>query len=147
MDIGTAPTNRVVGITRRWRPYLGWIVAAAFTISGTVHLAHPVTFTSIVPHFLPLRTDLVYASGGAELVCAVGLWRRDRWAGIAAAVLLIVVWPANLQDAITAQNGHDLATQVIDWVRFPLQIPLIWFAIQSGTQRSPNARRALEADL
>jgi hypothetical protein len=69
----TAPANGGVGIARRWRPYLGWIVAAAFTISGTIHIVHPITFTSIVPHFLPLRTELVYASGGAELICAVGL--------------------------------------------------------------------------
>ena len=76
-EIGTAPTNNVVGVTRRWRPYLGWIVAAAFTRSGTIHIVHPITFTSIVPHFLPLRTELVCASGGAELICAVGLWRNN----------------------------------------------------------------------
>jgi uncharacterized membrane protein len=89
-------------------------------------------FTSIVPHFLPFPTDLVYASGVAELICAVGLWRRARLAGIAAAVLLAAIWPANLQDAITTQQSHDLTAKVLDWVRFPLQIPLIWFALQSG---------------
>jgi uncharacterized membrane protein len=120
--------------------YLPWIVAAAFTVSGVVHLCHPSTFTSSVPHFLPLRTGLVYASGVAELICAVGLWRRDRWAGTAAAVLLVVIWPANLQDAISAQYGHDLTTQVLDWVRFPLQIPLIWFALQSGRRRTGTVR-------
>jgi uncharacterized membrane protein len=120
----------------RSRPYLSWIIAVAFTLSGVIHLAHPATFTSIVPHFLPLPTELVYASGVVELVCAVGLWRRDRWAGIAAAVLLVIIWPANLQDAITAQQGHDLTTQVLDWVRFPLQVPLIWLALQSGRGRT-----------
>jgi uncharacterized membrane protein len=119
--------------------FLPWIVAAAFTVSGVVHLVHPATFTPIVPHFLPLPTELVYASGAAELVCAVGLWRRDRWAGIAAAVLLVIIWPANLQDAITAQQGHDSMTKVIEWIRFPLQIPLIWFAIQSGRSRTEKA--------
>jgi uncharacterized membrane protein len=117
---------------RAWRSYLPWIDASAFTVSGVIHLAHPTTFTSIVPHFLPFPTELVYASGVAELVCAIGLWRRQRWAGIAAAVLLVVIWPANLQDAITAQQGHDMATKVLTWVRFPLQVPLIWFALQSG---------------
>ena len=116
----------------RYIPHLPWLVAAAFTVSGVIHLAHPATFTPIVPHFLRLPTELVYASGVAELICAVGLWRRDRWAGIAAAVLLAIIWPANLQDAITAQQGHDLTTKVVDWIRFPLQIPLIWFALQSG---------------
>jgi uncharacterized membrane protein len=120
----------------RYRPHLPWLVAAAFTVSGVIHLAHPATFTPIVPHFLPLPTELVYASGVAELICAVGLWRQDRWAGIAAAVLLVIIWPANLQDAITALQGHDLTAKVVDWIRFPLQIPLIWFALQSGRSRS-----------
>ncbi len=115
-----------------------WIVAAAFTLSGVIHLAHPATFTPIVPHFLPRPTELVYASGVAELVCAVGLWRRDRWAGIAAAALLVVIWPANLQSAMTAQQGHDLTAQVVNWIRLPLQIPLVWFALQSGRSRSED---------
>ncbi|WP_411283469.1 DoxX family protein [Lapillicoccus sp.] len=122
----------------RWGP---WIVAAAFTLSGVIHLAHPSTFTPIVPHFVPRPTELVYASGVAELVCAVGLWRLDRWAGIAAAALLVVIWPANLQSAMTAQQGHDLTSQVVNWIRLPLQIPLVWFALQSGRSRSEDFPR------
>jgi uncharacterized membrane protein len=126
----------------RWRERVPWVVAAAFTLSAPIHLAHPTTFTPIVPHFLPLRTELVYASGVCELICAIGLWRRDRWAGIAAAVLLVIVWPANLQDAITAQHGNDLTSQVIEWVRLPLQLPLIWFALQSGMTRRPREHQS-----
>lgn len=122
-----------------YRTYLPWIVAAAFTISGLIHLARPDTFTAIVPHFLRWPTPLVYISGLAELVCAVGLWRRDRWAGLAAAVLLVIIWPANLQDSLTAQQGHDLTTQVLLWIRLPIQIPLIWLAIQSGRDRTKAA--------
>lgn len=113
-----------------------WIVAAAFSISGVVHLVRPTSFTGIVPHFLPFPTALVYASGVAELICAVGLWRRQRWAGYAAAALLLAIWPANLQDAITAQEGHDVMTQIVMWVRLPLQIPLIWLALQSGRTKA-----------
>jgi uncharacterized membrane protein len=111
-------------------------VAAAFSVSGVIHLLHPATFTRIVPNFLPARTALVYASGMAELICAAGLWRRARWAGLAAALLLVAIWPANLQMAINAQDGHVVATKVEDWIRLPLQIPLIWFALQArGTFR------------
>ena len=115
--------------------YGPWIVAAAFSVSGVVHLIRPVTFTGIVPHFLPFSTALVYVSGVAELICAFGLWRRKRWAGYAAAVLLLVLWPANLQDAITTQEGHDVVAKVVTWIRLPLQIALIWFALQSGRTR------------
>jgi uncharacterized membrane protein len=133
------PGSRVGLPVKSWRTYLPWIDASAFTVSGVIHLVDPSTFTSIVPHFLPYPTELVYASGVAELVCAVGLWRRDRWAGIAAAVLLLVIWPANLQDAISAQQGHDMTTKVLTWARFPLQIPLIWFALQSGRKSAVPA--------
>lgn len=112
--------------------YGAWIVAAAFTVSGFIHLFDPKEFTPIVPHFLPFSTGLVYASGVAELICAYGLWRRQRWAGFAATALLLVVWPANLQAAVTAQNSDALSNQVISWIRLPLQIPLIWLALRSG---------------
>ncbi len=125
-------TSAAPGRRGRYGPYVPWIVAAPFTISGVIHLVHPATFTPIVPHFLPAPTGLVYASGVAELICAVGLWQRDRRAGIAAAVLLVIIWPANLQDALTAQRGHEALTQVLLWIRFPVQIPLIWFALHSG---------------
>ena len=112
--------------------YGAWIVAAAFTVSGIVHLFDPKEFSPIVPHFLPFSTGLVCASGAAELICAYGLWRRQRWAGLAAAALLLAIWPANLQAAVTAQNAGDLSNQVISWIRLPLQIPLIWLALRSG---------------
>jgi len=95
-------------------------------------LARPAIFLPLVPQVLPRPTQLIYASGVFELICAVGLWRRDRWAGIAGAVLLVVIWPANLQAAITAQHGVDPTTKALTWIRLPLQIPLIWSALQSG---------------
>ncbi len=123
----------------RWRRRTPWIVAAAFSISGVIHLVHPTTFTRIVPDFFPAKTALVYASGVAELICAAGLWRRARWAGIAAAAVLVAIWPANLQMAINAQDGHVVATQIEDWIRFPLQLPLIWFALQTPTAHRTGA--------
>jgi uncharacterized membrane protein len=127
---GHPPYGEVVEPTRSVRrfcfTYGPWIVAAAFSLSGSVHLVRPATFTGIVPHFLPFSTSLVYANGVAELTCAIGLWRRQRWAGYAAVILLLAVWPANLQDAITTQEGHDVIVQVVTWLRLPLQIPLIW---------------------
>ncbi|MEO6142887.1 MAG: DoxX family protein [Dermatophilaceae bacterium] len=126
-----------VGNSRRAR-YGPWMVAAAFTVSGLLHLANPAIFTPLVPCVLPGPTELVYASGVVELICAVGLWRRDRWAGIVAAALLVIIWPANLQATITAQEGDDLATKVVTWIRLPLQFPLVWLALQSGRrQRRP----------
>ena len=63
-------------------------------------------------------------------------WGRFASLGLAAAALLMVIWPANFQDAITTQQGRDTTAQALNWIRFPLQIPLIWFALQSGRDRT-----------
>ena len=134
LDVGwmVRETDDVQRLVTILNLYGAWIVAAAFSVSGVIHLFDPREFTPIVPHFLPFSTGLVYASGVAELICAYGLWRRQRWAGIAATALLLAIWPANLQAAVTAQNSNELSNQVISWIRFPIQIPLIWLALRSG---------------
>lgn len=124
----------------RWRARAPFVVAAAFSVSGVIHLVRPAAFTGIIPEFLPAKTALVYVSGAAELACAAGLWCRARWAGIASAFLLVAIWPANLQMAITAQRGDHFSTQILYWARFPLQIPLIWCALQSGRRVPAGAR-------
>jgi uncharacterized membrane protein len=133
-----AEQRRATGDWRRWAP---WVVIVAFAASGVVHLVHPRTFTRMVPGFLPAKTALVYVSGVVELGCATALIRRDRWAGVVAAALLLVIWPANLQAAIDAQGGSDTARKIELWVRLPLQIPLIWCALQSRAVQSRPARR------
>jgi uncharacterized membrane protein len=138
-------TGHIHGLVTVLKSHGAWIVAAAFSVSGVIHLFDPKEFTSIVPHFLPFSTGLVYVSGVAELICAYGLWRRQRWAGFAATALLLAIWPANLQAALTAQYSDNLSNQVISWIRFPLQIPLIWLALQSG--RSPTADRRARHQL
>jgi hypothetical protein len=67
---------------------------------------------------------------------------RDRWRGAAHRCLA-----GQSPGRHYSPERYDLATQVIDWVRFPLQVPLIWFALQSGTQPSSNAKSALEEDV
>lgn len=127
---------------RQWRDRYGpWTVAALFTVSGIMHFARPAIFTPLVPHALPWPTALVYASGVVELICAVGLWRRARWAGLAAAALLVILWPANLQAALTAQAEEDPTTKVLTWIRLPLQIPLVWLALGSLVEPEGMTRR------
>ena len=126
----------------RARPYLPFLVALPFTVSGVVHILRPSVFTSIVPRFLPYPTGLVVVSGIGELVCAAGLWRRSRWAGYASAALLIAIWPANIQDAVTAQHGSSQAMRALLWIRVPVQLPLIWFALQA--RRTSKASDSVE---
>ena len=112
------------------------VLAAAFAASGTVHLVRPQAFAAIMPRALPEKhhRNLIYLSGLAELVCAVGLIRRRAWAAPASVAVLGAVFPANMQMALDAGSGRNPGaadTRLVAWGRLPLQIPMVWAALQS----------------
>jgi uncharacterized membrane protein len=113
-------------------------LAALFAGSGFLHLVRPQIFETIVPRQLPERRGLVYASGVAELVCAACLMhpRTRKAAGWASAALLVGIFPANVQMAVTegkrAHRGSGSGVkQVATLARLPLQIPLIRTALKA----------------
>ncbi|MDQ1367301.1 MAG: hypothetical protein QOE57_3343, partial [Acidimicrobiaceae bacterium] len=81
----------------------------------------------------------VLASGAAELAVAAALAaKRSRRAGATvAAVLFIAVFPANVQMAVNWSRRSALES-TLAWVRLPLQVPLVWWALR--------VRRASTAD-
>jgi uncharacterized membrane protein len=103
-------------------------VAGLFTASGVLHIVRPSSFDEFMPSWVPAPTAVNIAAGAVELACAYGLLTRRRWAGPASAVLLLAVWPSNLQFALNATSEDGLASTkaLIGWARMPLQIPMIW---------------------
>lgn len=122
---------------RRWAPRA---LAVAFLTSGVIHLVKPSVFEPLIPKSMPGPRALVYGSGVAELICAAGLFRRARWAGPASVAVLLAVWPGNVSMAldVTANAGPgETAKVAVVWARLPLQIPMIWAALQD---RPPKRR-------
>lgn len=124
-------------------------VAALFAGSSVLHTVRPEVFTGTIPAFLPYPRELVYISGAAELLCAVGLIvpRTRPVAAVATTALLVAIFPANLQMAWSAgedfvENGASAArgfTLAVALVRLPLQWPMIrwaWGARDSATRNS-----------
>ncbi|MEO8273977.1 MAG: DoxX family protein [Chloroflexota bacterium] len=117
----------------RVRRYAPDVLAAIFAVSGVGHLVRPGAYESLIPPFLPAPGAIIAISGGAELICALGLLRRDRWAGPTSAALLVAVFPGNVWFAIaTTSAGTSAGLLVVgSWLRLPLQLPLIWAALQA----------------
>lgn len=123
-------------------PYGARALAAMFIVSGATHLVRPQVFEPIVPDSLPYRSELVYASGMAEIACAAGMLvpRTRRVAGHASAALLVAVFPANVQMAVDAHRAlarkgstpARRAVQVGTLARLPLQVPMIRWALRAG---------------
>jgi uncharacterized membrane protein len=119
-----------VALIRRFAPDL---LAAIFAGSAVLHLARPSLYEALIPPFLPAPGVIIAISGLAELVCAIGLVRRDRWAGPTSAAVLVAVFPGNVWFAFSATADPTTDAWVVAgaWLRLPLQAPLLWAALQA----------------
>ena len=104
------------------------LLDSIFVVAGVLHFLAPGGYERIVPPYLPLHRELVYLSGAAEILGGLGLLpKRTRCAaGIGLVLLLITVWPANLQmlnDARASQEPRWWLALL--WARLPLQVVLI----------------------
>ncbi len=134
----------------RWRrrtsqasPYL---LAALLAAAGTNHFVNPAPYERIIPDLLPARRSIVYVSGVAELACAAALvpQRSRAAAGWATAGLFVLVFPANIQMALQggADSGGVLGSPAVAWLRLPLQVPLVLWAVQVARSARPAVRGA-----
>lgn len=104
-----------------------------------MHFAKPDFFEAIVPDWFPNARLANRLSGAAEIAFGVGMLvpptRRASALGLLA--LTIAVFPANIDMAmnkveVTAVDGTMTrrvgnATGAQNWIRLPLQAPLIWW--------------------
>ncbi len=124
-------------------PYLLSLVLA---VAGVNHFVNPEVYDRIIPSFLPAPRLLTHVSGVAELVCAalVALPRTRRAGGWATAVLFVAVFPANVQMALDGGlpgRGPLLGSATVAWLRLPLQVPLVVWAVRVA-RSAASARRS-----
>jgi uncharacterized membrane protein len=110
------------------------VVVGAFLASGTVHLVRPETFMPLMPKAVPAHREVIYVSGVAELVCAVGMLhpRTRRLAGLASAALLVGVFPGNVKMALDALKTRNTTFKAVSLARLPLQLPMIRGALRAA---------------
>ena len=128
--------DTITGILSRLKCPLRYLMGLLYISAGVTHFRAPELYARIVPPQFPQPIALVYLSGAAEIVLGAGvLFRRTRrhsaWGLVA---LLLAVFPANVHMAtngLAAEMVLDRArrtTQLIAWIRLPLQAILIRWA-------------------
>ena len=107
------------------------------TFAGVMHFIKPHWYERIMPPYIPAQRELVYASGVAEIVGALGTMhpRTRRPAGLFLIATLVAVFPANVHMAINADDFGDVPGGAPAlWARLPLQA-LFVFWVWLATQR------------
>jgi uncharacterized membrane protein len=117
-----------------------YIQSLLYVLAGINHFLHTAIYIAIMPPWLPWHYPLVYISGICEFVLGallipVNTRRMAAWGII---VMLIAIFPANVQMAINYTQEHHPMTWV-SYVRLPLQAVLIWWAWLYTKKTTVNA--------
>ncbi len=109
-------------------------LAGLLTVVGLLHFVKPKPYDAQIPKQLPgsART-WTYASGVAEIgvAAAIAAPRTRRLGGLAAALLFVGIFPANVKMAVDAQRNQVPAKfRAITLGRLPLQWPLVTWALK-----------------
>ena len=114
------------------RTVLRLVLAAFFAGGFVLHMTAVDALVSITPDWVPVPRAVVLTTGWLELVGAIGLMlpQTRRVAGLALALYILAVWPANIHQAI----AHIVLPPIPDswWYHGPrlaLQPVLAWWAL------------------
>ena len=111
-------------------------ISTLFIISGCSHFLFTDYYLKIMPQYLPWHLLLVRLSGILELALAILLlfpkWKKS--AGIGLIVLLIAIFPANIQMAIHPDLYAKISPWLL-WARLPLQFLLIYLVYWSAIKK------------
>lgn len=118
------------------------LCALFFVAAGIGHFVVPSFYLAMMPPWLPAHVLLVQLSGVAEIAGGAGLLmpRLRRAAGIGLILLLIAVFPANIQMLLNARAAGT--PELTLWIRLPFQILFIWWvrvaSFHSGQASPPQ---------
>ncbi len=103
-----------------------YLIALLFAAAGTAHFVRPSAFARIVPPYLPAPYALVYVSGAAELLGALGVLVPGlrRYAGWGLILLALAVFPANVHMALHPADFEGIPAWAL-YLRLPLQVALV----------------------
>ena len=112
-----------------WR----YLLVAFFGAAGVIHIVAPAAFLRITPGWVPYPDDVIFYTGVAEILGAVGVLipQTRRLAGGMLALYVACVWPANIKHALDALDGWT-GLPPSWWYHLPrqfLQPVIFWWAL------------------
>jgi len=128
-------------IPRRVAAASPYLLSVLLLAAGINHFVNPEAYDRIIPRALPAPRTLTYVSGIAEIACAaaVAVPRTRRVGAWATAALFVAVFPANVSMALDGglpDSDGLLSSAAVAWLRLPLQVPLVWWAVRVARGRA-----------
>lgn len=125
------------------------LIAVLFISIGVMHFVRPGFFVSIMPPYLPYHLELVYISGVFEILGGLGVLIPPlrKSAGYGLVLLLIAVFPANIQMLINEVNASGWTLKTIPLIiRLPIQPLLIYWVYRCCIKTAIAPKLSSETD-
>ncbi|MBC8126531.1 MAG: DoxX family protein [Gloeobacteraceae cyanobacterium ES-bin-144] len=106
------------------------VLSVSFIVAGLNHFRSPEVYIAMMPLWLPARESLNLISGAMEILGAIGLLIpvTRRAAAVGLILLIIAVFPANIQVAVNGWPGMDIPQWML-WARLPFQLLFIAWVV------------------
>jgi uncharacterized membrane protein len=112
-------------------------------VAGLNHFINPSFYEKIMPTYVPAHTELVYASGVAEMLGAAAIMfpRTRRFGGYFSIAVLLGIFPANVHMAMNPEDYPNIPEWAL-YARLPLQalfVYWVWMAALSDRAEAAGA--------
>ena len=121
-----------IGQLSSWKASVRLALVVMFVFTGATHFSSmKYDYAAMVPELLPSGLWMIYFTGALEIAGAAGLLvpRLRRTAGMCLALLLVALFPANVNAALQdIPFRGDPATTL--WLRAPIQfffVAVVWW--------------------
>jgi len=110
------------------KKFFFYLMVVLYVAAGINHFINPQVYLRIMPRPFPYPLEAVYLSGFLESLFGIGLVfaATRRWSAWGLILLLIAVFPANVNMAIHHESFP--VPVYFHYIRIPLQFVLIWWA-------------------
>lgn len=129
------------------------ILALLYASAGYLHLVWPEPFLAITPNWVPHPGAVIWWTGIAEIVGAIGMLQPfskqlRKAASIGLALYALCVWPANINhfvlDMARDDGGLGLGYHVPRMIAQPI---IIWLSLWVGEVVDPHTKPKNDIDL
>lgn len=129
-DAANEGSRPAASATSPWKLRLLYPMALFYCVMGVLHFVAADAFVAIMPAWLPWHLELVWLSGLAELALGLLLLpaRTRTFAAWGLVLLLVAVFPANVNMALHEIPVGHAPPRWVAWGRLPLQALLIAWA-------------------
>jgi len=132
-------------IPTQWKTdFIARIALSIMLVStGISHFTNSKEFIAMIPPILPNPELINFASGVAELLLSIGLLTRYyAFAGVLATLFFVMIFPANINNALSGNEVPGGLNQIpyYPWVRLFFQPFYIWWALWSTNQLPRHGR-------